>query len=122
VRHDGLFEPLAACDVAVVAGGVTLYEACALGVPAVGLAVVEPQRKAIRSCAALGAVLDAGGPGLDAAAADRVARGVLRLLRDDPLRHAMASRGRRLVDGRGADRVARRIRALVASRRGGRHG
>ena len=48
---DGLASALRECDVAVVAGGVTLYEACALGVPAVGLAVVPAQRRAIRAFA-----------------------------------------------------------------------
>ena len=51
---------LAACDVAVVAGGVTLYEACAVGVPVVALAVVAAQRPAIADFAVRGAAIDAG--------------------------------------------------------------
>ena len=41
----GLTQALVDCDVAIVAGGVTLYEACALGTPAVALAVVPEQRR-----------------------------------------------------------------------------
>lgn len=110
---DGLASALRECDVAVVAGGVTLYEACALGVPAVGLAVVPAQRRAIRAFAGRGAVVDAGG-GAPANRVAAAAAGVARLLADIQLRSAMAARAKRLVDGRGAARVARRIRALLA--------
>lgn len=112
-RH-GLTRALLDADVAVVAGGVTLYEACALGVPAVGLAVVPGQRRAIRAFAGHGAVIDAG----EASAIDtrirNAAAGVARLVGNGPLRLATSSRARKLVDGRGVHRVARRIRALVA--------
>jgi len=113
----GLVEALSSADVAVVAGGVTLYEACALGVPAVGLAVVAAQRRAIRAFARERALVDAGA---GAAAIDSAAAGVARLLNQPSLRTRTAARARQLVDGRGVDRVARSIRALVA--RGGSRG
>ena len=116
----GLAHALADSDVVVVAGGVTLYEACALGRPAVGMAVVQAQRPAIRALASQGAVLDAGGPSVDAATASRVAAAVARLLADRPGRRRLGRQARRLVDGRGAERVARRIRALMVSGGGGR--
>jgi spore coat polysaccharide biosynthesis predicted glycosyltransferase SpsG len=121
-RPSGLADALSSSDIAVVAGGVTLYEACALGVPSVGLAVVAPQRAAIRSFAALGAIIDAGGPHIDRRVANRVADSVTRLARDARLRRRLGERARRLIDGKGADRVALRIRSLAApgqeSRRG----
>ncbi|MEZ5284175.1 MAG: hypothetical protein R2712_05070 [Vicinamibacterales bacterium] len=46
---DGLAGELARASVAIVAGGVTLYEACALGVPVVGLAVTAAQHQTVRS-------------------------------------------------------------------------
>lgn len=113
-RH-GLVDVLASADVAVVAGGVTLYEACALGVPAVGLAVVNEQRPAVRAFAHAGAILDAGGTTASARAIDGAARGVARLLSNDVLRTRTATEARRLVDGRGAERVAARILALVGT-------
>ena len=109
----GLIHALAASDVVVVAGGVTLYEACALGRPAVGMAVVKGQRPAIRALASQGGILDGGGPTVDAVTASRVGAAVARLVADGARRRQLGSRARRLVDGRGAERVARRIRALV---------
>jgi spore coat polysaccharide biosynthesis predicted glycosyltransferase SpsG len=113
--------------VAIVAGGVTLYEACALGVPVVAVALNAAQHVTIRAVARRGAAVDAGSvatrPGRSAAASgfrrsktiERVAREVDRLLRDPAARRRMALAGRRLVDGRGAARVAARLRQLPAA-------
>jgi spore coat polysaccharide biosynthesis predicted glycosyltransferase SpsG len=108
----GLTQALVGCDVAVVAGGVTLYEACALGTPAVGLAVVPAQRRAIGQFASRGAVIDAGTA--SEIAIDRAARGVARLLGDERRRRITASRARQLVDGLGARRAAEHIQAMLA--------
>jgi len=109
---NGLAGELAACDVAVVGGGVSLYEACARGVAAVGVPVVVPQRPTVRGFVAAGAAL---GDATSAPAAERVARDVVRLLRQPALRTALAGQGRKLVDGRGAARVAEAIRRLSRS-------
>ena len=110
---DGLAGELAACDVAVVGGGVSLYEACARGVAAVGVPVVVPQRPTVRGFVAAGAAL---GDASRAPDADRVAREVVRLLRQPALRASLAAEGRKLVDGRGAGRVADAIRQSVTGR------
>jgi spore coat polysaccharide biosynthesis predicted glycosyltransferase SpsG len=112
----GLVEALAQCDIAIVAGGVTLYEACALGTPAVALAVVRAQRRAIVEFAKRGAVIDGGLA--SESAIERVARQVARLAGDERRRRATAKRARRLVDGLGAQRAAEHIRVMLA--RGGR--
>jgi spore coat polysaccharide biosynthesis predicted glycosyltransferase SpsG len=104
---------LDACDVAVVGGGVSLYEACARGVAAVGVPVVVPQRPTVRGFVTAGAALGDAGAAPDA---ERVARDVVRLLRQPALRGALAGQGRTLVDGRGAGRVAEAIRELVMGR------
>jgi spore coat polysaccharide biosynthesis predicted glycosyltransferase SpsG len=115
-RSRGLTNELRTSRVAVVAGGQTMYEACSLGVPAVSVAVVGAQRRAIAACSAAGAILDAGGPDMDTATASRVASGVARLLGDRQLRTKVSKRARGLVDGRGADRVARCITRLMKAR------
>jgi spore coat polysaccharide biosynthesis predicted glycosyltransferase SpsG len=109
-----LSHALANCDVAVVAGGVTLYEACALGTPAVGLAVVSAQRRAIREFAKRRAIVDAGIA--SSRSVERAAREVRALLADERRRRATAARARRLVDGLGAERVAEQIRAMLRQR------
>ena len=112
-----LLRELASSDVAVVAGGVTLYEACALGIPAVTMAVVGPQRAAVRSFVASGAVLDGGWPPHSGRTAERTALHVRQLLTDAVARRRLSVRARQLVDGRGAVRVARHIHALMAEHR-----
>jgi UDP-2,4-diacetamido-2,4,6-trideoxy-beta-L-altropyranose hydrolase len=112
---DGLARELSRATVAVVAGGVTLYEACALGVPAVAVAVTPAQRRTIQGIARYGAVLD-GGMSSDDVAIDRLAKATAALLGDARARRRLSASGRRLVDGEGAFRVAERIRELSIGR------
>lgn len=114
VAPGGLTRALTSADVAVVAGGVTLYEACALGVPSVGLSVVPEQRRAIRAFARAGAIIDAGAGSASRGAVRRAADGVALLVRSRRLRSRTAARARALVDGRGAERVAKCITAWIA--------
>jgi len=109
---DGLADHLAAASVAVVAGGVTLYEASALGTPIVAVPVVSAQRRAIAAAANAGVALavtarDERRIALDAAAL------VARLMDDPGLAADLSRRARRLVDGHGAARVAARIHSLL---------
>jgi spore coat polysaccharide biosynthesis predicted glycosyltransferase SpsG len=122
VAPAGLADALATAAVAVVAGGLTLYEACALGTPVVALAVVPAQQFAIRAAAAAGAVIDASAP-TPAQAITRAADGVVRLLTHPGEAARQGARASRLVDGAGAARVARHLEALAASspRRERRH-
>ena len=110
---NGLAGELAVCDVAVVGGGVSLYEACARGVAAVGVPVVVPQRPTVRGFVTTGAALGDAGSAPDA---EQVAGDVVTLLRQPAMRRALAAQGRKLVDGRGAGRVADAIRKLVVGR------
>jgi spore coat polysaccharide biosynthesis predicted glycosyltransferase SpsG len=116
IPSDRFDEALAQADVAVIGGGVTLLEACCLGVPCVAVAVAASQRPSVEEAAARGAVLDGGlldGPRACAVAADAAAG----LLRDSPRRLRLALRAARLVDGRGAARVAAALGRLARGRR-----
>jgi spore coat polysaccharide biosynthesis predicted glycosyltransferase SpsG len=97
--------------VAVVGGGVSLYEACARGVAAVAVPVVASQRPTVRGFVSAGAALGEAG---QAPEVEHVARDVVRLLRQRSLRAALIAQGRKLVDGQGAGRVAEAIRTAVA--------
>jgi hypothetical protein len=81
----------------------------------VALAAVPAQRHAIRAFAQKRAVIDAGLASRSRASLGTAATAVATLLSDGRLRQELADRARRLVDGRGALRVASRIQALVAS-------
>jgi spore coat polysaccharide biosynthesis predicted glycosyltransferase SpsG len=109
---------LARAAVAVVAGGITLYEACALGTPVVAVPVVPGQattvRRFVRAGLAAG-LRTTGGVGTDAWG--RAAAGAaLALLADPSRRRDLARRGRLAIDGRGAARVAHALSALRSAR------
>ena len=76
---DGLAPWLARVDVAIVGGGVSLYEAVAAGVPTVAVPSSPAQRPTIRGFAARRLAVDAGGP--VAPSTRLVARRVVRALR-----------------------------------------
>jgi hypothetical protein len=111
----GLAPALATATAAVLAGGITLYEACALGTPVVTLAVVPAQRVTTRAFADAGATIDASGT-VRHMALDRAASGVSYLLTHPREAARQADRARRLVDGRGAFRVREHVLALAEAR------
>jgi spore coat polysaccharide biosynthesis predicted glycosyltransferase SpsG len=104
---------LAASAVAVVAGGVTLYEACALGVPTVAVPIVSPQRPAVAAMARRGAVVALAGSGERLPRPEAVASNVLRLLQHRAVRRSLSCRGPAIVDGEGSRRVAGALRRLA---------
>jgi spore coat polysaccharide biosynthesis predicted glycosyltransferase SpsG len=106
-RVDGLAAELAAADVVVTAGGVTLLESLCLGRPTVVLALAANQRGNVDGVVAAGAALLAG--------SGDVRTLVARLARDPLLRSGIADAGAALIDGHGARRVADAI-ALGALR------
>ena len=98
-----------------MAGGVTLYEACALATPVVTLAVTPAQRPTAHAVAAAGAAIDATGRSRGASI-NRAAADVAYLLANADRAASLGWCGSRLVDGQGASRVARHLLALVAAR------
>ena len=93
-------------DLAVTGGGMTLYECLASGTPVVGLCLADNQRANVDELCAAGVILGEV-PSLEAAL--RHAAG------DLALRRALSVRGRRLVDGRGASRVADEVARTCAA-------
>jgi UDP-2,4-diacetamido-2,4,6-trideoxy-beta-L-altropyranose hydrolase len=108
---------LAACTMAIVSGGMTAYEACCLGTPAVAVSVVAAQRPAVRGLAARGAVVDGGALGSSSRSASGAAAAVERLLAEPAHRRRLARAGAKLVDGRGILRTARALTRLAQERR-----
>jgi spore coat polysaccharide biosynthesis predicted glycosyltransferase SpsG len=108
--RNGLDRELSRCDVAVVGGGVTLYEACARGRAVVAVPVVAGQWPTVRAARAAGIALVGGGAGRSPA---EVATEVAALINNPSRRRELGRTARRVVDGGGALRVAKRIRQLV---------
>jgi UDP-2,4-diacetamido-2,4,6-trideoxy-beta-L-altropyranose hydrolase len=105
-----LHEEMARASVAVVGGGVSLYEACAHGVAAVGVPVVKAQRPTVAAFVKRGA---ARGVTRGRVTAQSVAAQCAELLTDEAMRRHMARMGQRLIDGRGAFRAAAAVTQLA---------
>ena len=105
------------CDLAISAGGSTLYELCATGVPRLAIVLAANQQGIVAAMARQDLVVPLGAvtelqPALVAAA-------VSRLLSDWQKRDRMNRQGRKLVDGQGALRVAHKMEQVVAAAEGG---
>lgn len=109
-------EPRLAAATLVVSGAGTMkFELALLGRPMILLAVVDDQLPVGPSFAGTGAAEYLGdGRSIDPAT---VVATVTRLIADQAARASMAARGRAVVDGRGAERVAAAVLELT-SRRG----
>jgi spore coat polysaccharide biosynthesis predicted glycosyltransferase SpsG len=110
---------LAACDLAVLAGGLSLYEAAYLGVPAVCIAVAGHQahtgrKLAAAECCRYGGLL----PGIPAegetlASADGLAALLKPLLEDHTWRGRISAAGQATFDGGGLMRTMEQILGLL---------
>lgn len=87
----------------VGAGGGATWERCCIGAPTLAIVTAANQRAVLKPLAELG-VVEAFEPAADAAATLAVA--IAHLIADDDRRQRLAASARRLVDGRGAARVA----------------
>jgi len=111
-RTPGLGRELSRADVAVVGGGVTLYEACALGVPTVAVPVVDAQRATIAGFVRKGAATGIVDGPVDL---ERVVTLVMALIENTQKRRGVAARASKVVDGRGAARVAQFVTRLATA-------
>ncbi len=105
---ESLFEIIADADLAISAGGQTLYELAATGTPSIAIQVADNQEKSLKALEAKG-VVRVSGDAEDATIMDKIEEDTLDLVRNASARKAMSSKGCQLVDGRGAARVAREI-------------
>lgn len=104
---------MASADVAVSANGTTVYEMAAAGLPAVTFAMVGEQVASAESLARLGAVAYVGRMGDSACeSAKEALRRLEGLVANPEEARALALRAHDLIDGRGADRIAKEMLAL----------
>lgn len=103
-------------DLAVTAGGLTMFELACVGTPAVVVCAEPFEDETAARVAAAGAVVNLGfGGDLDYG---RLAGVVDDLLGDGEARRGMSTRGLALVDGRGCQRVVHLIRETLTSESG----
>jgi spore coat polysaccharide biosynthesis predicted glycosyltransferase SpsG len=107
---ESLHAEMERASVAVVGGGVSLYEACAHGVAAVGVPVVAAQRPTVSAFVERGV---ARGVTRGPVAPESVAAECAELLTDEAMRRHIVCMGKRLIDGRGAFRAAAAVSRLA---------
>jgi UDP-N-acetylglucosamine:LPS N-acetylglucosamine transferase len=110
-------ERLAGADLVVSAAGVTLLEACCIGVPTALVLLVDNQEAGYHAAVEQGLAVGLGrAQELDAS--DTASAVLADLLSDARRRRAMASAAAAAVDGLGAARVLDEAARLVSSRAG----
>ncbi len=109
IDPNGMVAHLAEADVALLAMGVTVYEALACGVPAIVLCRTSADVAHARELEARGAIVSLGLHWTE----ERIGAAVADVLGAPGRVATMAAAGRALVDGAGAARVAERLIALL---------
>lgn len=101
------------CDAAVSAGGTTLFELCACGLPTVTYVLADNQIMNAASFEGAGLMLNAGDIRKDCRFAAHIFEQLGVLMQDQPLRQRMARQMQTLVDGCGAAHLAQEILTLT---------
>ncbi len=107
---DNMAELMQKCDIAITAGGSTMYELCAVGVPIICFSFVDNQERIVESFVQRGLVCY-GGNYLQERdnLFGNVAQNVLFLTRNKEKRMYYSNKERQLIDGKGAERIAQKL-------------
>jgi spore coat polysaccharide biosynthesis predicted glycosyltransferase SpsG len=101
-------------DLAITAGGISAYEALCTGTPLLALSYDCWQQKTVSALARKGGCIDLGLGG--ELIPDRLADLLTVIDGNEDMRRRLSCRGKEIVDGRGAERVAQIIRRTVFNR------
>jgi len=110
-REDSLLDLMVNSDLALVSFGTTVYELAATGLPAIALSITEDHAQSAEIFAQGGSLMHLGL--FSAVSAAQIQNAVRELLSGQQLRLGMAQRGQALVDGKGAERVAKLLLSRI---------
>ncbi|MBI5698790.1 UDP-2,4-diacetamido-2,4,6-trideoxy-beta-L-altropyranose hydrolase [Candidatus Saganbacteria bacterium] len=94
---------MAAADIAIGSGGATTWERCFLGLPTITLVLAENQAKVAEDLDGRNIIINLGW--YNKITEDDLALAVKNLIADPGKRRVMSLAGRRLVDGKGVERI-----------------
>ena len=97
---------MGSCDIAITAGGTTLYELCAAGVPSIAFTMADNQVEFTKSFHDRDAICYVGDVRKDNMLPRTLAARLFDILPDKQLRSRLSANARKLVDGKGAERIA----------------
>lgn len=101
---------MASADLAITAGGMTVFEMAVLGIPVLIMQIADNQVPITRAWQQCGYGVDMGS--LDQLRPDYLQREMISLMQDAGRRHSMSTAGQAMVDGEGTWRVARALLSL----------
>ncbi len=102
---------MATCQLAVSAAGSTLWELCVMGLPRVVLSIAPNQRHLAQAAADAGVAHDLGR--IEDVFPKPLQQALQNLIDDPRTRQGQAAKGRALVDGQGAVRVAQALKEAL---------
>lgn len=103
-RH--MSELMKKCDIAISAAGSTLYELCAAGVPTVAYSLADNQIIAAEEFEKMGIMLNAGDCRTSTCFGENKEKLISQLLDNKTLREMLSLEMQKVVDGKGAERIA----------------
>ncbi len=101
------------CDFAVSAGGTTLYELCAIGVPTVVFSMADNQVQFVQEFDDMGAAKYAGDVRKDKRLIQKIVTWGTAAVDNPGFRKRMSEKARSIIDGRGAERIASAIVEMI---------
>lgn len=107
--ENGLFHQLAAADIVITTGGVTLLESLVIGRPTIAVAAAENQRRSIQGSSVVGAIAGFS----DLPPIDELVETTVALVTNPESRSALAARAEQYVDAKGPDRIAEALLELL---------
>lgn len=93
------------CDIAIAACGSTLYELSACGVPTLGIIIADNQQGIANKLNSIGIIINLGW--YDKISKEDLVNNINRLANDYVLRKTLSEKASKLVDGKGAERIAK---------------
>jgi spore coat polysaccharide biosynthesis protein SpsF len=114
-RENSLLDLMVNSDLALVSFGTTVYELAAAGLPAIALSITEDHAQSAEIFARGGSLLHLGL--FSSISTAQIQSAVRELMTNQQLWFGMAQRGQVLVDGKGADRVAKLLLARIDEHR-----
>ncbi|MFU0827255.1 MAG: hypothetical protein ACFWTJ_06920 [Lachnoclostridium sp.] len=103
---NSMAEVMKKCDVAISAGGTTLYELCACGIPAICVLTADNQKDLVRAVSQMGIMYYAGDVQKDMEVCYNNIEKYLKIYDSFDIRKEKSAAMQSLVDGKGADRIA----------------
>ena len=109
INEQHMSELMKKCDIAISAAGTTLYEICASGIPTITYTLADNQMIAAEVFENKKIMLNAGDSRNDEHFAERVNTCVELLIEKKKIRKEISRKMQKLVDGYGADRIAKAL-------------